>query len=125
MILRSMLLALGLLFGLNTLKAQAPKSEGKPTYVETGNQAVDEANYARAKEAWIKDNPAEYQKIVDRNAAAKTAVPAGQQVNSNATTQPKVVTKEQYNSAPSNLQQFMREHPEQYKIEGIKEINNN
>ncbi len=37
---------------------------GFPSYTPTGNKEVDDANYAKSKEDWIRENPAEYEKLL-------------------------------------------------------------
>lgn len=54
------------------LLAQASMPATYPQYTQTGNPQQDDRNYAQAKEAWIKANPAEYAKVVQY--AAQNAI---------------------------------------------------
>jgi uncharacterized membrane protein len=42
---------------------QMEKTQGFPSYQNTGNKALDDANYSAAKEKWIKENPELYNEL--------------------------------------------------------------
>jgi len=44
---------------------------GLPVYVNTGNPAEDQENYAALKTAWIENNPDKHQELINSNRSSK------------------------------------------------------
>lgn len=77
-----------------------------PGYVPTGNPAVDEENYKKAKLLLYQNNPEEYKRLLSKYTGHNIVI---------------TVSYEEFISLPANKQEYMLSHPEKYFIENMPE----
>lgn len=88
---------------------------GFPIYQDTGNKELDQANYATAKQEWIKNNQAIYDKYLSTlpgsssNDQSKT--PVKNEVSKT------VLTASDFNALPEARKNYVIEHPELFTVE--------
>jgi hypothetical protein len=79
--------------------SQKIKNNGYFSYQITGNADVDAENYKKAKENFVANHPAEYQKMINESASGKSAI-----------------DKNEFEKLPKEKQQHILANPNKYEI---------
>ena len=80
---------------LNEKLLKEKESKSFPVFVKTGNITLDNENYKKAKDAWIKENPQAYEEMISKNSVI-------------------VISKEEFRNLPVERQKEIANHPEKY-----------
>jgi hypothetical protein len=112
--------------------ATTVKANGAPVYVNTGNPDQDAKNYQIAKEAWIKQNPEEYNKAInpsyktqeeqnriveERRKASANSSSAVTKEGKLVSTQKQIISAKELETMPENKRKNILENPQLYSVE--------